>query len=220
MVTRYLIGEQVRSRLNGGDAKAASWADIREIYKAIEQVVNSALKMEAFKVILPAGETIPDGLSVATYVNVPVVPYMGTARARLPAMPTRLVRNMGVWAIGPMNLDGDTILNSQFIPVGMGQSFFLQSQPMISDLLGQVGYEPSGLDILFLSDITKAPNNITQVWMKLIVLDISQYGDFDILPIPADMEADVIEQVYARFAPEPAPDKIVDPIALTQKTVK
>lgn len=220
MSTRYLLGEQVRSRLNGGKGKEAAWADIREIYKAIEQVGNSMLQMEAFKVVLPAGETIPEGASVATYLNVPVSTYMGSARAKLPAMPVRLIRGMGVWAIGPMNLDGDTMLNSQFIPVGMGQSFFLQSQPMISDLLGQVGYEVHGSDVIFLADITQAPNSITAVWMKLIVLDLSQYGDWDLLPIPAHMESDIIEQVYQRFAGEPAPDKIVDPVALTQKPPK
>lgn len=220
MVTKYLIGEQIRSRLNGGKGKEAAWADIREVYKAVEQVANSLTKAEAFKVILPAGETIPEGLSLVPYLNVPVTTYMGTARAKLPVMPARLIRNMGVFAIGPMKLEADTILNSQFIPVSMGQSSFLQAQPMISDLLGQVGYEVHGTDVIFLSDITAAPNNITAVWMKLVVNDFSQYGDFDILPIPADMEADLVEQVYGRFASELAPDKIDDPIAITQKPVK
>lgn len=217
--TKWSIQEQVRMRLNGGKEKAASWADPREVMKVIEQVINGMLKIDMFKTTLPEGETIPEGLALATYLNVPVTTYMNTARCKLPAMPVRLPRNMGVWAIGPMALNStQNILNSQFIPVPMGVGFMLQSQPMISTLLGQIGYEPNGLDITFLSDITAPPNNITAVWMKLVILDLAQYGIYDILPIPADMEADCVEAVYQRFAPEPAPDKVDDPIALTQKT--
>lgn len=217
--TKWSMSEQVITRLNGGKGKEASWADPREIMKALEQVVNGMLRMDAFKMAQASGKMTPDGLSLATYTKIPVTTYMNTARARMPAMPVRLEMNMGVYAVGPTSMDdAENILTGQFIPIPMGMAFMLQSQPMISDLLGQVGYESRGLDIIFQTDITKPPNNCTSVWMQLAVLDMSQYGDYDILPIPTDMEADCIEAVYQRFSTEAAPDKIDDPIALTQKT--
>ncbi len=216
--TKFSMQEQVRSRLNGGKEKEASWTDPREIMKAIEQVVNGMLRMDAFKMAQSDGKMTPDGLALATYTKIPVTTYMNTARAKMPAMPVRLEMNMGVYAIGPTDMDDtENILTGQFIPIPNGMTVMLKSQPMISDLLGQVGYESRGLDIIFDSDITKPPNNCTSVWMQLVVLDLAQYSDYDILPIPADMEADCVEAVYQRFSTEAGPDKIDDPIALTQK---
>lgn len=219
MSSRWQIMEQVKRRLSGGKGKEASWQDPRELQKAIEQVLNGLLKVDMFKTTLAQGETIPEGLALATYLNIAVATYMNVSRAKLPAMPVRLPRNMGVWAVGPMVMNSTAnILTAQFIPVPMGMNFMLQAQPMISGLLGQIGYEPNGLDITFTTDITAPPNNITAVWMKLVILDISLYSDYDLLPIPADMEAQVVDQVVAMYTPEQAPDKVDDPIALTEKT--
>lgn len=215
--TRYSMGEQVQNRLSGGKGKAAGWADIREIYKAIEQVLNAALKMDYFKTTLDTGDTTPDGLSTATYENVPVTTYANCARLKLPANYIRLPHGLGIPYVGPQNpVAPNNILTSQFIPIPMGHTALLNGLPMISDLLGQIGYEVHGLDVIFKDDITLAPNNITACRVKLVVMDISQYGDYDFLPIPADLEAPCVEQVYQMFAGQPAPNKIDDPIAIKQ----
>lgn len=213
--TKYSIAEQVRLRLTGGSGKQAAIVDPRELMKAVEQVCNSLLKMDYFKTTLQVGETTPENLSLATYENIPITTYKGVARAILPAIPIRLPRNMGCWAVFPFNLiTGATLFSSQFIPIPFGMAALLQSQPMISDLLGQIGYEPQGGSLVFDKDITAAPYSIAACTMQLVVLDISQYGDYDLLPLPADMEADAIEEVYQRFAPEKPPVKIDDPIAI------
>jgi hypothetical protein len=214
MTTKYSISEQVRLRLTGGSGKQSAIVDPREIMKAVEQVCNSLLKMDYFKATLQIGETVPENLSLATYENIPITPYKGVARAIMPAIPIRLPRNIGCWAVFPFNIAaGSTLFNTQFIPIPFGMATLLQTQPMISDLLGQIGYECQGGSIIFSKDITAAPYSINACTMQLVVLDISQYGDYDLLPLPADMEADAIEQVYQRFAPERMPDKIDDPIS-------
>lgn len=217
MATRYSLGEAVQNRLSGGKGKAATWADIREIYTAIAQVANQLLKLDYFKVTLDAGDTAPDGLAVATYTNIPVVPYQNTAKLTLPASYIRLPRGLGVRYVGPqVPPDGLNLITAQYIPIPSGMGIMLNGQPMISDLLGQIAYEVDGLDVIFLSDITAPPNNVTSCMVKLVVLDMSRYSDYDILPLPADLEAACIEQVYQMFAQEPGPVKNDDPQALNK----
>lgn len=213
--TRWSIGEQVQLMLNGGAGKEASQADIRELYKSIEQVANGLLKVDYFKTTLDAGETVPDGMSLATYDNIPVIPYKNVSKLTLPANYLKLPRNLGVFFIGPSNVaDGTDILSTQFIPIPMGMSVMLKGQPMIESLLGQIGYEVHGLDVIFKTDITKSPYAIAACLVKLVVLDMSQYGDYDILPLPADMEFQCVQAVYQLFSGEKPASKIDDPITV------
>lgn len=96
---------------------------------------------------------------------------------------------------------------TEFIPMMPGQQYLLQEQSLISNLLGQIGYEVSGNKVIFSEDITI--DSISAVNMKLLVSDISKLSDYDVLPIPASMESDIIEQVYAQFAPvQSSSDKV------------
>lgn len=213
--TKYSLGEAVKRRLNGGAGKQASWADIREIYKAIEQVLNTALKTDYFKTTMQLGDTVPEGLMVATYENVPIDRWRNTARLKFPSNYMRLPHGLGVKYIGPQNLTSPANdINSQFIPVPTGHGALLNGQPMISSLLGDIGYEVDGMYAIFLDDITQPPNNHTAAVVKLVVADFSTYSEYDFLPIPADMEAPVIEQVYQMFAGERPPVKADDPFSV------
>lgn len=213
--TRWSLGEAVQNRLSGGGGKQASWVDIREIYKLIEQVLNSMLKTDYFKTTMNLGDTVPEGLAVATYENVPIERWRNTARLLLPCNYMRLPHGLGVSSIGPQELTAPSNdLNSQFIPIPSGHSVLLNGQPMIDSLLGLIGYEVNGMYAIFKDDITQAPNNITAAVVKLVVMDISQYGDYDFLPIPADMEAPVIEQVFQMLSGQRPPNKVDDPISV------
>jgi hypothetical protein len=203
--TKYKIAEQAVRILNGGEIPVASKVKINEAKLAVEQVLNKMLKMEYLNVNVPSGELIPNGASIATYEGITVEQY-GTSRSKsvLPAMPLKLPRGIGVYQIfDPENMD------CPFIPLEMGQFGLLKSQPLINNLLGQVGYEWYGTDIIYTSDLTQ-PDPIT-VTIRLVVLDMSQYSDYDILPLPADMEWDAVQEVVKLFAAEPIGDKLVDP---------
>lgn len=217
MATRWSISEQVLNLLSGGKGKEATTVDIREIYPYIGQVLNGLLKLDYFKTTLDNGETTPDGLALATYNNVPVIGnYQNTAHLFLPANYVRLPMGLGIYYIGPQNVTSPAnILTAQFVPIPMGAGALMATQPeIIQNLGGRIGYEPHGLEMIFTQDITQPPLSILQCIVKLVVMDMNQYGDYDLLPIPADMEAVCIQQAYQLFSGEKPPSKVTDPIAI------
>jgi len=214
MSSRARIAQQVQRLLNGGNPSSPVWAKEGELYIAISQVLNKLLKVDHLSVNMANGETIPSGSALVTYDNISVSTYKNVAKCTLPAIPIALPLDIGLYYIGPSTQSSSSnIINSQFIPVEPGQGFMMQNQPMISTMLGQVWYERHGKDVIFGTDITAAPNNITNVLVKMFVMDMSQYGDYDLLPIPADMEADAVAAVYALFSKEKSPDKIDNPVS-------
>lgn len=211
--SRILIAEKIERLLSGGNPSQAIGVKREELYAAIADCLNALLKLDHLQVTMPNGETVPDGAAMTTYEEVVVEPWKNVSRVRLPAMPIRLPQNMGLWAIRPNALTTEqTGLDSQFIPIPLGFSVLLKGQPMISGLLGQVGYEQKGIYAAFNKDIT-LPNEEVKVDIDLVVLDMSQYDDYEILPISADMEATCVQTVYKLYASEPAQVNIADPIS-------
>lgn len=194
-VTRYFLAEQVRRQLAGGDPSSAVVPEMEELRAAINQAINSLTKAEYFTETLAGGETIPEGCVITTYEGVAVTSWRDVSKATLPAMPIKLPRNMGIWAI--TKTDEAFV---QFIPVPVGQTGFLSSQRGMSDVLGQVAYEPRGKEVIFNKDLPAQTPAITSVDMQLIVSDISKYNDYETLPINADMEEKVITAVFNQFA--------------------
>lgn len=210
--TKYRLAEQVVRLLNGGEIPVSSKVKINEAKLAVEQCINTKLKMEYLQVNIPSAEMIPNGASVATYEGIAVEQFGDRSKTTLPAMPLKLPRGMGVYQIfDPANMD------CPFIPLEMGQKGLISTQPLINDLLDQVGYEWYGTDIIFTRDLTQ-PTPI-ELTVRLVVMDITQYSDWDILPLPADMEWDVIQEVYKLFATEPVSDKLVDSEVNEQRNV-
>lgn len=211
--TKYRIAEQCLRLLNGGDYTVASKFHINEVKLAVEQSANRALKMEYLNTDVPFGQMIPSGAAIASYENIPVVKYKNVSKSTLPAFPIKLPRNLGIHEVyDPRDV------TALFIPMEPGQLSLLKSQPLINDLLGQNAYTPYGMDIVYNRDLT-IPNTNVYVSMRLIVLDISQYGDWDILPIPSDMEMLIINDVCKLFAAEPIRDTLVDANTKEQRNV-
>ncbi len=196
MSSKRIISEQVLYRLKGGYPSVPSDVQHEDVWKALEQLVNSLFKSEQFNVNLPSGETIPMGLMLAEYT----VPVSGS-ESTLPVPPVNLPRNMGVYHISKTDSPNDP-----FIPIQTGQFSFVKDQPLINDLLGQIGYEVVGRKIKY----TKEPG-VSNVLMRLVVFDISSYGEDDVLPIPYDMEELVVEKLVEKFAAVQPADKINDP---------
>lgn len=199
--TKYRLAEQVVRIFNGGEIPVATKLKINEAKIAVEQCLNKILKMEYLNTNIPFGEMIPNGAAIATYEGIAVEQYGTRSKSTLPAMPLKLPRGIGVYQIfDPANMD------CPFIPLEMGQQGLLSTQPLINNLLGQVGYEWYGMDIIYTTDLTQ-PDPI-EVTMRLVVLDITQYTDWDILPIPPEMEMDVITEVLKLYGAEPVADKL------------
>lgn len=192
--TRYKLIEQIRRRIATGDPSSAFTPAVEEIREAINQVINSTLKTQFYTETLAGGETIPEGHVLAYYENVAVTTWNGISKSVLPAFPVKLPRNMGVYTITKTN-DPFT----SFIPVPTGQISFVQAQRGMSDLLGQIGYEVRGKEVWYNKDLLAQSPAVTAVNMQLVVMDISRYNDYEPLPVQADMEELIIEQVAAKW---------------------
>ena len=193
-------------RVNGGITKATDAVQMEDVIEALGQMVNTQFKTQHFSVTLAAGETIPDGLVLADYTATATSFGGKKAKATLPVMPVSLPRNMGVFAVSP-NED----FSSPYIPLQAGQPELLSGQPLISQLLGQTGYIVKGREIITTTDVTI--EEITTLYLRLVVFDISVYDDYDSLPIPFDYETTIVDELVKRFAPISGAAKFSDFIA-------
>lgn len=217
--TIYKLAEQAYSLIEGGDPGVASSISLNELKISVGQVINQKLRIDYFNAGLKLGEAIPNSTVIAKYDNILVTQNgTGKSKATLPVKPLSLPRNMGVWSIYiPDEPD------KEFIPLQMGQSSLLRSQLMINDLLGQVGYEVRGLDIYFTKDLTQISSitisgvRFTYINVELAILDVSKYGDYDILPVPPEMEWEIVQDVYRLYISQPTADKIVSATAKEDK---
>lgn len=198
MTTKYLIAEQALTIIAGGYPDIAEAVQLVDMYPAIEQIINTLLKTEQFSVNLPSGEMMPENLMVGIYENIATSSIVSTrnhtsiSKATLPIQPISLPKNMGIYQI--YNQDYP---DSPFIPIQAGQRALLKTDALLSDFLGQVSYEVKGRTIFFNKDLPKY--EINTVTMELVVLDLSLYGETDILPIPADMTSAVVEHLLSRY---------------------
>jgi hypothetical protein len=219
MTTIYKLAEQAIKLIEGGTRATGSSLTFNEIKLACGQVINSLLKTDYLTINAAVKETIPNGTTIGLYEDIDVVSYNGKSKASLPIKPLKLPRNMGIWAIYPKyESTGSYDLDKEFIPLQMGQGALIKSQPLINDLMGQVGYENFGMDVIFTKDLKTLFPNI-KLAMRLAIMDISMYGDYDPLPILPEQEWQVIQEVYKIYATQVVPDKLVDSTAEESKNI-
>lgn len=210
VVTIYRISEEITKIVNGGRVGAAATVNIPRVKIVVGQIINSLLKTEYFSLNLKTGEVIPNGTVLALYENIEVFTSNGKSQATLPIKPIKLPLNMGVWAVYPKyETSGNYEYDKEFIPLQMGQGGLIKSQPLFNDLLGQVGYETFGDRLVFTKDIKSYFPNVV-LSMRLAIMDISQYGDFDTLPLLPEQEIEVKMQAIKFFSQEPIADMVVD----------
>lgn len=205
--TLYGIGEECLRIISGGNIPDATKVDIEDVKLSVAEVCNSLLKIEHFQINEKMGESIPNGTVLGLYENIVVSKWKNVSQAMLPVKPLKLKRNMGVFSVfDPENRA------FEYIPMQMGQWALLQSQPLINDLLGQCGYENFGMQILFSKDISSGDAaSPTLVSMRLAILDASQYGDYDPLPILPEQVWQIKKEVCAMYGAEIVADKVIDP---------
>jgi hypothetical protein len=220
-VTRYSLSEAAAKIIHGGDIGVSSDPSINTLKVAVGQVINKLLKIDALQMNVnrDMAERIPNGCVLGMYEGIAVSQYNGKSMATLPIKPMKLPRNMGVWGIYPKwETNGHYEFDKEFIPLQMGQGGLLKSQRLISDLLGQVGYEVFGDKVIFTRDIKAISQNVVLA-MRLMILDIDEYSDWDMLPIPPELEFDIVNEVVKMYMGQGIPDKTVDPSVSEQKDV-
>lgn len=201
--TKYKISEQIQ-RLLKGNPMISARVHMNDIKLAVEQNINALLKAEYFSVNLPEGDVIPNNCMIFTYDNVAVSAYKTTkSKATLPAIPISLPRNMGV-----LHVSKTDAIDEPFIPIPPSMYGIIKPQDLFGDMSGLVGYEVVGRDIIFTTNLPAA--SINTVYIRLVGSDISQLSDYDMLPISADMEAQVVQNVYNLFVQLPAADKNIN----------
>jgi len=203
VVTKYMLAEEIMRILEGGNMNVGAKVRKEEIYASIAQVANTVLKGSYMAENLPMAELIPNGAMIASYESVAVSSYGQVCKATLPVKPIKLPRNMGVYSVFDPN---DPV--NEYIPIEMGHAALLGSQPVLNSILG-VGYECYGMDLIFTTDLTLL--GISALTMRLVVLDMSLYSEWDPLPIIADQEYQIKKMVLELHGAQMAPsDKLVN----------
>jgi len=203
MATKKILAEQVRYRLDGGYPDISASVQEEDVYKALEQEINSMFKMQHYSVLMPTGESIPDNLYIATYENIAVEKFGNKSKSTLPVMPISLPKNQGIHQVYDPNSP-----DTPYIPIKSSQKALIRVDSLLDGMLGQNYYYPNGKTIVYSKDLTLL--GVSEVTMELIVMDFNQYTVTDMLPLPSDMETALIDAVIQRFVPVKAPVPIND----------
>lgn len=191
-MTKKILAEQIQ-RLYSRFIDKENPSDIidtREIILFIEQSLNKVLKLqvaESFK----AGMIDVPKCNLIEYTAA-VTADSGNNRAyiTLPVIPLTLPMNMGIWSIaaatGAMN---------PYIPIP-AQDVLVFQGANLSYLEGKIGYYVQGRRVYFTKNITLTANGtVTSVIVNLLTMDLSQFGDNDLLPISPEVESTIIADV-------------------------
>ena len=198
--TRYKIIEQIR-RLLAGNAVISSRVQNGDVRLLVEQVANKLLKTEYFSVNMPSGDTVPPNCMIYTYESIPVTTYKTTKSiCTLPSMPINLPKNMGVFHVSKTDS-----IDEPFIPIASGMYGIIKVQDLLGDLSGLIGYEVFGSKIVFTKNLPGL--GVNNVFIRLVGVDLNTVDDYTILPISSDMEADIVNTVYAMLVQLPTADR-------------
>jgi hypothetical protein len=203
MTTKYKIAEQVQRLLNGNPVVSGRF-NLHEIKLLVAQVANQLLKADHFSVNMPEGDTIPTNCMVYTYDNVPVTTYKTTfSKATLPSIPIGLPRNMGVLHVSKIDA-----IEEPFIPIPTSMYGIIKPQDLLGELSGLIGYEVVGKDIIFTKNLPGM--SVNSVYIRLVGVDLSTVSDYETLPLTADLEGQIVTQVYNILVQTPSGENKLD----------
>jgi hypothetical protein len=191
-MTKKILAEQIQ-RLYSRFIDKENPSDIidtREIILLVGQSLNKVLKLqvaESFK----AGMIDVPKCNLIEYTTA-VTADSGNNRAyiTLPVIPLTLPMDIGIWSIaaatGAMN---------PYIPIP-AQDVLVFQGANLSYLEGKIGYYVQGKRVYFTKNITLTANGtVTSVVVNLLTMDLSQFGDNDLLPISPEVESTIIADV-------------------------
>lgn len=191
-MTKTILAEQIQrlyARFLDKD-NPSDVIDLREVILLVGQSINKVLKLqvaESFK----AGMIDVPKCNLIEY-TCPVIAESGNARAyiTLPVIPLNLPMDMGIWSISTSNG-----AMTPYIPIP-AQDVLVFQGANLSYLEGKIGYYLQGKKVYFTKNITLTANGtVTSVVVNLLTMDLSQFGDNDVLPISPEVESAIIADV-------------------------
>lgn len=185
MTTISNITERVRLQLSGGNPSVRDSSRDAEIREAINSVGATLLKADVLNNL--DGETIPDGVIIATYEKIPLTRAKGRAIATLPATPMNMPERMGVFAVYPPDEP-----ENEFDPLPPGIYNLWKEDKLLSPL-DNGWYTWDGNKVTIWKDLVGG--GMSAVDMKICTVDFRLLGDSAILPIPVDLEAQLVATV-------------------------
>jgi hypothetical protein len=192
MTTKSLLSEQIQ-RIYARFLDKENLSDVidtREINLLMNQSINKVLKLQvadSFK----AGLVDVPKCNLLEYTCA-VTADAGNNRSyiTLPAIPLTLPMDMGIWSIAAA-----TGAMTPYIPIP-AQDVLVFQGANLSYLEGKIGYYLQGKRVYFTKNITLTANGtVTSVVVNLLVMDFSQIGDNDVLPISPEVESAIIDDV-------------------------
>lgn len=124
----------------------------------------------------------------------------------LPAQPMNLPRGMGVWRVYSKSTP-----HSPYIPLPSGQytlTSAVSHNTLGASVTGIPTYEYFSRDtILFNQNVSEMPETLS---IQLVVVDPDTIGEYDPLPVPPEMEFQIISEVLQLLGQVPPEDQSVD----------
>lgn len=171
----------------------------------IDQYTDVVKKVQPTITAIKNKDGVTDNIEIINirkclYTALPV--YSDKSKATLPTQPINLPRGMGVW-----KLFSESDPWTSFIPVSSGEMFLYNGR--LSDSIDSLNvYEYHDNKTLILNKpVTDVPLDMK---IQLLVVDPEQLGEYDLLPIPADMEIEVITSVLQMIQPQRVSDEAND----------
>lgn len=168
--------------------------DSREIYLLIEQAMNRVLKAQTFERFTDGYINIPE-CQLTVYSDVLVLGGTALSYVPLPAIPLSLPMDMGIWKVCPAGKPYETyipISSQDWSVMGVAYTNGTQTDGINTSYLEQqIGYYIDNKRIYFTKNIDN-----TRVDIYLLVNDFTQVGDLDLLPLSAEYELDVMQEVF------------------------
>jgi hypothetical protein len=210
LASKYSLAEQVLLKIKSGFPDIASGVKIFDLMAAVGQKANQALKYQYVTETLASGERIPNNTILATYQNLPITSYgLLKSKFTLPIAPISLPRNMGLFAVSIYEDFRD-----EAIPIQSGQAYLMKSMDLLNDLLG-LTYSLNGMEVVFEKNVILY--GFTVAYVKEYVMSMENYGDKDVLPIPAELEGLIVDEVFKVFAGLPETLRVSDTFQPQQK---
>lgn len=211
------LAEQIYLLYSGSTMLSGAKTSTEEIKYLLVQQINRLLKVERLQETNVSDYRLPDTSIISNYTVTTITADGDRSYFELPAYPISAPHGMGIYEV----IVEDTVdsIEYEMVPIPSGyMRTFLSIYPNWKNKFyafqesfgGATGgwYTWDGGRKVILNSADYAADH--RVKVKLLVVDISTMSDDDILPVPADMEATVIESVMNILRARLPEDKVID----------